>query len=322
MIEKHIDLSLLPRTSKGIDWNNSIGYKCKYTYGEHGGVITIVSMNDKRKIKIATDDGREMETNADCIRLCKIGELFSQTFEDKRPELVKYLMNESDKYKSYTCNSKVKVKCEKCGYEHEVRMSNLYYRGYKCNMCSSGKSFPERLMYEILKCTKYTFEMEKIFDWASDKRYDFYIQEIGCIIETHGVQHYQQSRRGMKLEDIQQNDKIKYELAMENGIQNYITVNCSRSELIYICDSIKNTDFEKVLDINIDDIDIVTCNVNANRGNVVKTCDMYDNNIPIDEMSKELGVCQTSIYYYLNKGKELGLCKYNPTNKKVFLMEK
>ena len=58
-------------------------------------------------------------------------------------------------------------------------------------------------MYSVLKQLNIEFEYQKIFDWSKNiktnnlilngrKIYDFYLNELNIIIETHGDQHFNQ----------------------------------------------------------------------------------------------------------------------------------
>ena len=125
-------------------------------------------------------------------------------------------------------------------------------------------SYPERVMASLLDLLNVNYEREKVFSWShvqnsgddslnGIKRYDFYIPSLSTIIEMHGEQHYSGSFEkigGRTLLQEQENDSIKEKLAKDNGIQHYIVINASISDIKYIRDSIKdNQDFTELLDI-------------------------------------------------------------------------
>ena len=156
------------------------------------------------------------------------------------PQLVKYFVNKSDAEK-YSIGSKVKVlmKCPDCGYEKEMPVYRLLSSGLCCNRCSDGISYPEKFVSSILGqlLTKYfQIQLSKTtLKWCEKYKYDNYIDKINCIIEVHGIQHYDKTRYWkMSLEETQENDRIKKQLAKENGINNYIIIDCRYSELEWI----------------------------------------------------------------------------------------
>ena len=51
------------------------------------------------------------------------------------------------------------------------------------------------------------FEKEKDFEWSNNKRYDFYVKEKSCIIETHGLQHYKYTGLKRSLKEEQENEE-------------------------------------------------------------------------------------------------------------------
>ena len=81
------------------------------------------------------------------------------------------------------------------------------------------------------------FETEEVFDWAKNKRYDFYVPILNCIIEAHGMQHYKDSSWST-VQFQQENDALKENLALSNGIVNYIQLDCRTSNMEYIKQSI------------------------------------------------------------------------------------
>ena len=137
-------------------------------------------------------------------------------------------------------------KCSECGESgnNKKRLSSVITQGFSCEYCSDGLSIPEKFMINILKqldldvitqLTRVTFE------WCKDYRYDFYIPSLSMIIETHGRQHYKRSFEGCggrTLEEEQENDRLKKELALNNNIKSYIVVNCSYSSLNWLKENV------------------------------------------------------------------------------------
>lgn len=135
-----------------------------------------------------------------------------------------------------------------------------------CSRQMSG-SYPERIVSSLLSSLNVDFSREQIFPWSTNiiesdnkphtKRYDFYIPEFEAIIEVHGSQHYGQGFEaigGRTLDEEQNNDRLKEELAKKNGIKHYIVINALESTLGYIRQSIvENNDFNQLFNLsNVD----------------------------------------------------------------------
>ena len=166
--------------------------------------------------------------------------------------------------KSNVCNSTVKVKprCPICGIEKNKEMSiNTIYNRKKvpCNVCGDGFNYTEKIMYNVLRGTgvDFTTQLSKTtFKWCNNYRYDFYIPSLNMIIETHGIQHYEEKSSNSKfnpLKEIQKNDRYKEKLAKENGIDHYIIIDCRKSELEWIKNNILNSELNNYFDF--DEID-------------------------------------------------------------------
>ena len=172
--------------------------------------------------------------------------------KDEYPNLLKYLVNKDDGDLTLGCRQQVLCICKKCGYIKEVAIYRLVSNGFNCPNCSSKISYPNRFLYKLLSQLNINFQTETRFEWASNKRYDFYIQNINCIIEAHDAQHYQDCSWS-KVKDQQINDSFKEKIARENGINNYIQLDCRYSKFDYIKQSILNSQISNIFDLtNID----------------------------------------------------------------------
>ena len=96
-------------------------------------------------------------------------------------------------------------------------------------------------------------------------RFDFYLPEYHACIEFNGKQHYTQygfkSLGGKTLEEEQENDEYKKQLALKNNIDNYIILDCRKSKLEWIKENILNSELSDIL--NLDDIDWSKCEQKA-----------------------------------------------------------
>ncbi|HDK7176573.1 TPA: hypothetical protein PTV31_003190 [Clostridium botulinum] len=146
-----------------------------------------------------------------------------------KPKLIKYFKYIEDT-KKHTIKSGKKIicRCPECGYEKKMKICNLVNYNFHCDYCSDKISFPNRFTSTLLKEIGIKFELEKSFQWSKNRRYDVYIpnyNDKSIIIENQGIQHKSgdfASLGGRNLKQEQENDKLKKQLAIENGIDIYI----------------------------------------------------------------------------------------------------
>jgi flagellar biosynthesis GTPase FlhF len=212
---------------------------------------------------------------------------------------------------------KITVTCPDCGRKKKIEPhAILQHKTIFCS-CGDGKSYPEKFIMNFLEQLGLEFETEYKPQWIDNKRYDFHIKDNSCIIETHGEQHYKQtSRRGERsrtLEEEQENDKYKREMALKNGIKYYVELDCRESNMEWIKKSIINSELNKLFDLS--NIDWTSCEEFANKNIVKEVCD-YWNHKREDETTSDLMrrfvLARITIIRYLKKGTELGWCEYNP----------
>lgn len=229
------------------------------------------------------------------------------------PKLAKLLANPDDGYK-YTQASKEKVdwKCPDCGkVTLNKKILNVYSRGFKCSYCSDGIPYSERLMSNLLLELVDSYEYQTHFNWSNGKRYDFYIPSLGVIIETHGEQHYRYTGFKRTLEEEQTNDQYKRELAIANGIlpENYIEIDCRKSDFEFIKNNIIDSQLAVLFDLN--NVDWEYCHTSSLKSLVKVTCDLFNQGNSSGDISKILRLSKTPILKYLRIGNELGWCRYS-----------
>ena len=210
-------------------------------------------------------------------------------------------------------DDKVKVKCPHCGNTKEIIIRNLYYREKIGCICGDGISYPEKIMYSLLKQLEIKFIHHKTFNWSQNKEYDFYLPDYNTIIETHGKQHYELGFRklGKTLELEQENDKLKKMLALNNNIKHYIVIDCRESMLSWIKSNILKSKLNELFDLS--QINWNECGEFA-MNNLVKTACNYKNENPdltTRDIGNLMGYNRKTIKEWLIKGDELGWCHYN-----------
>lgn len=239
------------------------------------------------------------------------------------PYLVKYFKNKDDATKyTYSSSKEIEVCCPDCGLEHNTLIDRLYSQGFSCKRCGDGISFGEKVMFNVLEQLGLEFIPQlskRHFEWCGKFKYDFYISSFG-IIEIHGKQHYEEgfsriktTRRVMTLKEIQDNDKLKMKLAIDNGISkdNYVVIDCRESNLKWIKSSILNSKLNQTFDLSTINWDNVQEYINTNL--VKKACELKNNNpnFTCEDIGKIMSVGSQTIRKWLKQGHTLKWCIYD-----------
>lgn len=237
-------------------------------------------------------------------------------FRIKRPYLMKYLAHKKDGELAFSTNKEVLTSCPDCEYEKFMKLSNLSFQGYKCPICNDGISFGEKFIMNVLYQLNVEFIYQfssKHFEWCEKYKYDFYIPNKSIIIETHGIQHYEDSFSrcgGRTCIEEQKNDKYKEDLAIKNGIVDYIVLDCRYSNIEWIKNSILNSSIPQLYDISL--IDWEKCFSFALNNLVKDICDYWKNNdTSVAKITQYFQLSKSTIIKYLNIGTKLGWCYYN-----------
>ena len=240
------------------------------------------------------------------------------------PQYTKYFVNIEDTYTyTYSSNKKVELKCPNCGHTKAMQISKLTLQGFSCDLCSDGISYPEKLMASIL--TKLDIEFIKQMSYDSgEHKYDFYLPQYNAILETHGMQHYEQSPRGRSLEEEQKNDEYKRELAIGNGIlnKNYHEIDCRYSTLEWCKPNIEKT-LTSYVDVSIlTDEDWKEVDLQAQKSLKIEVCKYWKENKKIDsaltiqQVVEVFGIGASTVQRYLHWGNTNGFCIYDGQEEK------
>lgn len=227
---------------------------------------------------------------------------------------------DAKKYTPSSCQ-KIEVACPDCGNKKRINISKIYTRKSISCACGDRSSYPEKFTTNLLTQLNIKFQTQlssSTFEWCEKYRYDFYLPDYNCIIETHGRQHYERAKGFYKpLEEEQENDRCKERLAKENGIGNYIVIDCRHSDLEWIKNNVLNSKLNELFDLS--KVDWTVCEEFALKNNKIKeVCEYWNNKeewettYTISE-SNEWGINSSStICNYLKKGTKLGWCNYDP----------
>lgn len=240
------------------------------------------------------------------------------TVFETHPHLIKYFVYEQDA-KTYAAfsNKKALIKCPDCGYEKHMLIYEVTNKGFSCKKCGDGVSYPEKIVFNVLEQLEinfYTQSSKKDLSWCGNYRYDFYFEynNKSYLIEANGGQHYFcafESMGGKSLEETQENDRVKQELALSNGINHYIVLDCRKSELELIKLNILNSELPKLLNFKEEDIDWLKCHEFALSSRVKEACDLYKTNTKkVLEIANTLKLSITTIKRYLKIGEGMGWC--------------
>ena len=258
------------------------------------------------------------------------------------PDVASLFWDENCAYK-YSAFSKHKnvFRCPNCGNKISAAICNVTTQGLSCPQCGDGFSYPEKFVFSVLKqilklCSNVEyvgdFETQKTFDWSKnilhnnpklsgDKIYDFYLPIYGgLLIETHGQQHFEQCLYNTKsdsrtLMEEQENDRLKYDIAIHNDIlpDHYVILDCRRSTVQHIKQSIMQSVLPRLLNFTEDQIDWYECGKIATSSRVFEVCELWNDGVKSTrKIATEMKIGQSTVRNYLRRGEELGIVQDPP----------
>lgn len=234
-----------------------------------------------------------------------------------RPDLVDYLINKVDAEKySIKSNAKLHWSCPVCGYDFFLSPNKMSTRKNLCKNCSVSYSFGEvsmKLLLEFL-LIPYVWHYKPL--WSNNREYDFFLPEYNTIIEIHGKQHYVHNGferlSKVTLEEAQYIDYLKKEQA-KDYIKEYFIIDYSKEDFLELKSSIIQSGLFLVLNVNQKEIDWEYIFHEATRFSPLKkACELFNSGLKMVEICSILGCSRSSLYTYLKRGSEIGLCNYNP----------
>lgn len=226
-----------------------------------------------------------------------------------------------DQMKQHTPHSSARViaTCPDCGFCKDIIISNLHRYGFGC-ICQDGVSFPNKFVFNVMRQLNVKMVQEYSPSWAEKRRYDIYAPNFKLIIENHGEQHY--SDKGVRgnyrsLKEEQDNDLFKFNLAMENGVVNYVVLDCRNSNKNWIKESIMNSVLPSLLHFNEDDINWDDALLYATTSLVKISAQLFNEGYRAKEIAGMIGKNRTAVCRWLNIATELKLCNYQPKKETV-----
>ena len=322
--------------------------KYKYQIGQIvNGSMLITSQykigSYKHYCYICQNDGYEGHISEGSIArgsicLCCAGKVLVPGVNDiatTRPDIADLLWDQDDgtKYQAGT-KKRVDFRCPYCGNKINAIICNVAHQGLFCRQCDDGLSYPNKFVYNFIKQLSdnhlhdgraFVFTPEKTFPWSMNiehenkilsgkKIYDIFIDTHNIIIENHGDYHYVVGFEGLNgsrtLKEVQENDILKRDLALLNGIteNHYVVLNCSVSSMEYIKNSIMSSSLPMLLDFTEDDIDWFKCDKFATSSRVYDACCYWNNGVHnYAEIALLMKMHPDTIKRYIHKGRELNI---------------
>lgn len=199
--------------------------------------------------------------------------------------------------------------CPDCGALQSKSVAAVCRYGFSCNVCSDGRSYPNRLMASLLEMLNVTYIPE--FSFPEDThRYDFYLPVYNIIIEMHGIQHYEEAWFSKRtLQEEQDNDKYKYEIAMLHNIALYIVVDCRESNFRFIWSNICNSLLSKIFDLHT--VDVNQLSIKAATSLFLNITNMWKLGCGTTEIVDKLHINRSTVLEYLHSANDAGVIEYS-----------
>lgn len=230
------------------------------------------------------------------------------------PDIAKFLENPDDGYK-YTNSSGKRVwwKCS-CGNRlYKTIYEVTFVNSLRCPICSDGFPMGEKIVYSLLLHGNVKFTFRTKFEWSNKKEYDFYLPDLNTIIEVNGIQHYREIKAFTResLEDIQSNDKLKHDLALQNGILNYIYIDARTSDPFDIIENIKKSALYEMLNLDsLTEDDWISIIKRTSKSFVFEVSDLWNDGLCISEIQEKTKIDRHTIRCYLIRAAKINLCDY------------
>jgi len=245
--------------------------------------------------------------------------------------MIPYFQGGYDEAKGFSKGSHTKLifKCPDCGrIRNKLITIKTLNRTHSIGCsCSDGKSYPEKFMFSVLEQLNIEFETELSPEWCKyyvdnnikSGRYDFYFEYDNkkYIVETDGEWHVKDNTMsGQTKEESNEIDDYKDELAREHNIVP-IRIDCDKSELNYIKDSILSSKLNDLFDFS--KVNWLKSHEFALSNLVKIVCEYKKNNTDLINLyiGKIMKLSHVTIITYLKQGSELGWINYNAKEERL-----
>lgn len=218
----------------------------------------------------------------------------------------------------YTINSRAKIDfiCPSCGkIVKRKSIDTVNKHGLRCK-CQDGNSLGEKYFYQVIKSIDKNIEVEKYLNGNMSYRYDFYgvVDNKAWICEIQGKQHIEKSFHtlgGRTLEEEIENDRLKKDYALSQGIDYYIQIDSKESGFKQLKEAILNSKLSELY--SFDNVDWIECYRKSLMSDVIKVTKLWNQGNKVMEICKITGLGKGTVRGHLTKANEIGLCNYDHT---------
>ena len=238
-------------------------------------------------------------------------------FNDVRscaPHVAALLLDPEDGIRySKSSGQKTRFKCPICGKIYTHTISHVYNNGLSCSCMTPSMSYGERFVRSLLDKCEVEYIYDRATEWSENRRYDFIVANH-IICEVMGGQHYESSSGfknsfGRSVADEQRNDEYKKQMAIRHGFD-YIAIDCRNSYYTYVRNNVVSSGLLELLHIDSSQIDWRTIGNMASARIEPTVFQMWNDGYSVGQIGKACEISTTSVYRYLRRGTELGLCQY------------
>lgn len=236
-----------------------------------------------------------------------------------RPDIASLMLNPDDGYKyTKSAHQMVSFRCPDCGAISNIRINDVYNRGFSCSRCSDGISYPNkfaRALLDQLPISNYDYEYHP--DWLRPYFYDNYFEYNNqkYVLEMDGGLGHGKKQFGSRGKDIKgaETDAYKDCLAIQHDIH-VIRVDCdyrTHGRFEHIKKNLLSSHLNVIFDLS--EIDWIACDKISQESLVKQACDLYSSGIRnLNEIASILRVDRTTIHRYVKNGTQIGWCNYDP----------
>ena len=241
-------------------------------------------------------------------------------FYTLRPDIAKYMEDQELAHKIGSNRKEyVWFVCPDCGTRFQSKPVNASRYGLCCPSCSSGRSYPNKFMFNILKSIGIDFINEFSDSWTEGYLYDFMfkVRSNKYLIEMDGAFHFQDNpKSGVSIEDALLRDEYKNKLAETNGY-NVVRIDCNYMNINeryeYVKHNVLSSKLPELIDFSMVDFD--SCDLLSQKSDFIRICEIYDSGVhDIDKIREIIGLSSTSIITHLKHSEEIGCSTYNHVN--------
>lgn len=237
-----------------------------------------------------------------------------------RPDLLKWFVNPEEAYLYTVGQDKiVECKCQNCGHVKKMLVNALASRGFSCDVCGDGISYPNKFGRAFVSQLKDISNIKYEFSatWSLNKKYDIYFEfkNKKYIIEMDGMQHFKDTKRFKTNKPVKENDAFKIQIALENGIESVIHIDAKYSSVNYIKNSIQNSLLAELFDLS--SIDWIKCGIDASSNLAYEVCTYIHQNRPNSTtiVEKQFKLHGCTINHYCEEGVQFGWCSETDYNR-------